>query len=54
MRIEDIMEERNLEVEALAELLHEETRRRESLEMSVSGASNSGKKLHEVSNATYM
>ena len=54
VRIEDVLEGRDLEVEALSELLKEETRRRESLDMSVSGDTNSGKKLHEVSNTAYM
>ena len=42
-----------MEVEALAHLLEEETRRRESLELSVHGANNRGKKLHEVSNTPH-
>jgi len=53
MHIEEIMEGRELEVEALAQLLQEEMREREALkDVVTAGAQNRGKRLHEVSNVT--
>lgn len=46
MKIDDIIKGRELEVQALVELLEMEVAEREAMQQSISGAHNNGKMLH--------
>jgi len=48
IKIDDIMRGRELEVQALAELLEMAVEEREAMQQSISGAINNRKMLHEV------